>query len=70
MPQTQLMYYYFDDIWSLDIFDLNDYAPEHNKLYRYVLVVFDNFPEFGWTVPLKNKNAITIKASFEKILIS
>ena len=30
----------------------------------------DNFSKFGWTVPLKNKNASPIKDSFEKILIS
>ena len=30
----------------------------------------DNFSKFGWTVPLKNKNAQTIKDFFENILIS
>ena len=38
--------------------------------HRYVLVVIDNFSKIGWTVPLKNKNAQTIKDSFENILIS
>ena len=62
--------YHIDDIWSLDILDLKDYGPENNRNYRYVLVIIDNFSEFGWTIPLKNKNAQTIKDSFEKILIS
>ena len=62
--------YYIDDIWSLDILDLKDYGLENNRGYRYVLVVIDNFNKFGWTVPLKNKNAQTIKDSFEIILIS
>ena len=62
--------YHIDDIWSLDILDLKDYGPENNKNYRYVLVVIDNFSKYGWTVPLKNKNAQTIKDSFENILIS
>ena len=61
--------YHIDDIWSLDILDLKDYGPENNRKYRYVLVVIDNFSKFGWTVPLKNKNAQTIKDSFENILI-
>ena len=30
----------------------------------------DNFSEFGWTVPLKNKKAQIIKDSFENILIA
>ena len=62
--------YHIDDIWSLDILDLKDYGPENNRGYRYVLVIIDNFSKFGWTVPLKNKNAQTIKDSFENILIS
>ena len=62
--------YHIDDIWSLDILDLKDYGPENNRGYRYVLVVIDNFSKFGWTIPLKNKNAQTIKDSFENILIN
>ena len=62
--------YYIDDIWSLDILYSKDYGAENNRGYRYVLVVIDNFSKYGWTVPLKNKNAQTIKDSFEKILLS
>ena len=69
-PTNKTNVYHIDDIWSLDILDLKDYGPENNRGYRYVLVVIDNFSKFGWTVPLKNKNALTIKDSFENILIS
>ena len=62
--------FYIDDTWSLDILDLKDYGPENNRGYRYILVVIDNFSKFGWTSPLKNKNAQTIKDSFENILIN
>ena len=62
--------YHIDDIWSLDILDLKDYGPENNRNYRYVFVIIDNFSKFGWTIPLKNKNAQTIKDSFENILIT
>ena len=62
--------YHIDDIWSLDILDLKDYGSENNRGYRYVLVIIDNFSKYGWTIPLKNKNAQTIKDSFEKILIN
>ena len=62
--------YHIDDTWSLDILDLKDYGPENNRGYRYVLVTIDNFSKYGWTVPLKNKKALTIKDSFENILIS
>ena len=62
--------HHFDDTWSLDILDLKDYGPENKKNYGYVLVFIDNFSKFGWTIPLKNKNAQTIKNTFENIIIS
>ena len=60
--------YHIDDIWSLDILDLKDYGPKNNRGYRNVLVIIDIFSKFGWTVPLKNKNAQTIKDSFGSTL--
>ena len=61
--------YHIDDIWSLDILDLKHYGSENNRNYRYVSVIVDSFSKFGFATPLKNKNAQTIKDSFEKILI-
>ena len=58
--------YLFDDIWSLDFLDSKDYGLENNRNYRYVLVVIDNFSNFVWTVPLKNKKARIINDSSEK----
>ena len=60
--------YHIDDIWSLDLLDLEDYGPKNNRIHGYLLVIIDNFSKFGWTVPLKNKNATTIENSFENIL--
>ena len=65
--------FYIDDIWSLDILDLNHYdcGPENNRGYRYILVIIDNSSKIGWTAPLKNKSAQkTIKDSFENTLIN
>ena len=69
-PTNKTDVYHIDDIWSLDILDLKDYGSENNRGYRYVLVTIDNFSKFGWTIFLKNKKALTIKDSFENILIS
>ena len=69
-PTNKTNVYHIDDIWSLDILDLNDYGPKNNRGYRYVLVVIDNFSKFGWTIPLKNKKAEIIKNAFENILKS
>ena len=69
-PTNKTDVFYIDDIWSLDTLDLKGYGPENNRGYRYVLVIIGNFSEFGWTIPLKNRNAQTRKDSFEKTLIS
>ena len=66
-PTNKTNVYHIDDIWSLGILDLKDYGPKNNRRYRYVLVIIDDFSKFGWTVPLKNKNAQTIKNTFENI---
>ena len=62
--------YHIHDIWSLDILDVKEYGPENIRGYRDVLATIDNFSKFGWTVSIKNKNAQTIKDSFEIILIN
>ena len=62
--------YHIDDIWSLDILDLKDYGPKNSRGYRFVLLIKDNFSKFGWTAPLKNKKAQSLKDSFKNILIS
>ena len=68
-PTNKTDVYHIDEIWSLDKLDIKDYGSKNNRGYRYVLVIVDNFSRFGWTVLLKNKNAQTIKDSFENILI-
>ena len=59
-----------DNNWSLDIIDLKNYGPENNRNYRCVLVVIDIFSNFGCTIPLKNKNAQTIKDCFENVIVN
>ena len=69
-PTNKTDVFYIDEFWSLDILDLKDYGPKNSRGYRYVLVIIDNFSKFGRTVPLKNKNAQTVKDSCENNLIS
>ena len=57
-----------DDTWSSDLLDMNDYGPKNNRGYRYILVVVDNFSKFGWTIPLKNKYAQSIRDAFSQII--
>ena len=64
-PTNKTDVYYIDDIWSLDILDLKDYRFQNIRGYRYVLDIIDIFSSFGSTVPSKNKNAQTMRDSFE-----
>ena len=68
-PTNKTDVYLIDEIWSSNILELNEYNPENNRGYRYVLVTINTFSKFDWTVPLKNKIAQTKTNSFENILI-
>ena len=57
-----------DETWSADLLDMIDYGVKNNKGYRYILTVIDNFSKFGWTFPLRNKNANTITEAFADII--
>ena len=56
-----------DDTWSSDLLDMIDSDPKNYKGYRYVFVVIDKFSKFGWTIPLKNKQAQSITDAFSQI---
>ena len=62
--------YHIDVMWSLEILDLKDYGSENKGGYKYVLVIFEMFSNFGFTIPLKNKDGQTITDSFKNILKS
>ena len=67
-PTKKIVYNLIDEIWSIDLLDLNDYKTSNNRRYRYILRVIDNFSKYGWTVPLKNKSSQIISDEFSKIL--
>ena len=69
-PTNKTIIKSFDDTWSSDLLDMNDYGPKNNKGYRYILVVIDNFSKFGWTIPLKNKFSQSITDAFSEIIKS
>ena len=66
-PTNKTIIKSFDDTWSSDLLDMNDYGIKNNKGYRYILVVIDNFSKFGWTIPLKNKYAQSLRDAFSQI---
>ena len=69
-PTNKTIIKSIDDTSSSDLLDMNDYGIKNNKGYRYILVIFDNFSKFGWTIPLKNKYAQSITDAFSQIIKS
>ena len=45
-----------------------DYKISNNKGFRYIFVKFDNFIEYLWAIPLKNKNSKTMTGEVSIIL--
>ena len=66
-PTNKTIIKSFDETWSSDLLDMNDYGIKNNKGYRYILIVIDNFSKFGWTIPLNNKYAQSITDAFSQV---
>lgn len=57
----------FDDLWQIDLIDMQDYA-RINAGYKYILLVIDCYSRFVWTQALKNKTGRHVATGFKKIL--
>ena len=67
-PTNKIVYNNINEIWSIDLADMNDYKISNNKCYRYIFIVFDNFSKYLWEIPRKNKYSQTITDEFSNIL--
>ena len=67
-PTNKILFNHIDEIWSIDLADINDYKISNNKGYRYTFIVIDNFSKYLWAIPLKNKKSQTIPNEFPNIL--
>ena len=65
---NKITYNHIDEIWSIDLADFSDYKISNNKNYRYIFINIDNFSNFLWAIPLKNKYSQTITNEFSNIL--
>ena len=67
-PTNKIIYNHIDEIWSIDLADMIDYKTSNNKGYRYIFINIDNFSNYSWAIPLKNKYNQTITNDFSNIL--
>ena len=47
------------------LLDMKKYSKENNG-YSYLLNVIDTFSKFGWGLPIKKKDDVTVSKAFEK----
>ena len=58
-PTNKLIHNHIDEIWSIDLADFSDFKISNNKGCGYISVTIDNFSNFLWCAPIKNKNCQT-----------
>ena len=61
---------YCNQIWMIDLIDVNYYKSINNRWKEYILTVIDVFSRYVFAVALKNKSASTIIDAFEEILLN
>ena len=74
---TQTNYYKFekrkvyspfrDNIWGTGLADIQ-LISKFDKLFRFLLSVFEIYSKYARVIPLKDKNGITINNDFQKVL--
>ena len=57
IPTNKIIYYYNNEIWSIDLSALNEYKQSNIRGCSFLLVVIGNFPKEGWTIALE-KNIV------------
>lgn len=58
----------YDDLWQADLVDMRAYS-RMNSGNQYILTVIDVLTKYAWAQPIKNKQAKTVVAAFNKILL-
>ena len=65
--RRQVLVNEIDDVWSCDLVEMQEWA-NVNKGFRYMLNVVDCFSNFAWSIPLKDKTALTVLDAFKRIV--
>ncbi len=66
-PRNKVDSVALDYDWQIDLVDLRS-LKKYNNGYTMLLTCIDVFSRYGWAVPLKNKQPITVLAAFKEIL--
>lgn len=56
-----------NSIWSIDLVDIPDLKEENNNI-RYMLNIVDVFSRYAWSLPIQNKQSITVLNGLKEII--
>ena len=59
---------HIDETWSFDLADMIEFKTSNKKGIRYIFVIIDNFSNYLWAIPPKNKNTQILTDEFSNIL--
>ena len=66
-PRNKIQAHFCGHVVQIDIMDMQKVA-EENDDYRYVLVAYDTFSKYLWTLPLPNRKPDSIMDGLETLL--
>ena len=55
------------ECWSIDLIDRSSLA-KYNKNYKLIFTIIDNYTEYAWAIPLKDKSGKSTTAAFKNLL--
>ncbi len=65
--RNKFIAFYVDSHWQADLCDLQALS-KYNDGYKYLLTCCDVLSKFCWAIPVKNKQASTVRDAFAQIL--
>ena len=67
--RIQIQTHYKDECWSIDLIDRSSLS-KYNKNYKFIFTIIDNYTEYAWAIPLKDKSGKSTTTAFTKLLES
>ena len=66
-PRLKVVVRGIDETWQADLVDMKKYS-QVNRGFTFLLTVIDIVSKYAWAIPLKNKEGLTLKKSFNDLL--
>ena len=65
--RIQIQTHYKDECWSIDLIDRSSLS-KYNKNYKFIFTIIDNYTEYAWAIPLKDKSGRSTTTAFKSLI--